>query len=81
MVPVIFVLVGLRLVQQHGHALHQSEQDRLQLEQRVREATAEIEHNFRQLAELRVEQIHDYGADPRMKESQGPMKATMEPAE
>jgi signal transduction histidine kinase len=56
-VPVIFVLVGLRLVQQHGHALHQSEQDRLQLEQRVREATAEIEHNFRQLAELRVEQV------------------------
>ena len=32
-------------------------QDRLQLEQRVREATAEIEHNFRQLAELRVEQV------------------------
>lgn len=56
-VPIIFVLLGLRLVQQHGHALHQSEQDRLQLEQRVREATAEIEHNFRQLAELRVEQV------------------------
>ncbi len=35
----------------------------------------------KELAELRVEQIHDYGADPRMKESQGPMKATMEPAE
>jgi two-component system sensor histidine kinase UhpB len=28
-----------------------------QLEQRVREATAEIERNFRQLAELRVEQV------------------------
>ena len=56
-VPVIFVLLGLRLVQQHGHALHQSEQDRLQLEERVREATAEIERNFRQLAELRVEQV------------------------
>ena len=35
----------------------------------------------KELAELRVEQIHEYGADPRMKESQSPMKATMEPAE
>ena len=35
----------------------------------------------KELAELRVEQIHEYGADPRMKDSQGPMKATMEPAE
>jgi len=34
----------------------------------------------KELAELRVEQIHEYGADPRMKESQGSMKATMEPA-
>ncbi len=55
--PVSFVLVGLRLVQQHGQALAQSEQGRRQLEQRVREATAEIERNFRQLAELRVEQV------------------------
>jgi len=56
-VPIIFVLVGLRLVQQHGHALHQAEQGKAQLEQRVREATAEIERNFRQMAELRVEQV------------------------
>lgn len=56
-VPVIFVLVGLRLVQQHGRALHNAEQGKAQLEQRVREATAEIERNFRQLAELRVEQV------------------------
>ncbi len=35
----------------------------------------------KELAELRVEQIHEYGPDPRMKESQGSMKATMEPAE
>ena len=56
-VPVIFVLVGLRLVQQHGHALYQAEQGKLQLEQRIREATAEIERNFRQLSELRVEQV------------------------
>ncbi len=56
-VPVIFVIVGLRLVQQHGRALHHAEQGKAQLEQRVREATAEIEHNFRQLSELRVEQV------------------------
>ena len=57
LMPVVLVLVGLRLVQQHGHALHQAEQGKLQLEQRVREATAEIERNFRQLSELRVEQV------------------------
>jgi signal transduction histidine kinase len=56
-VPVIFVLVGLRLVQQHGHALYAAEQGKAQLELRVREATAEIERTFRQLAELRVEQV------------------------
>ena len=56
--PVVFVLVGLRLVQQHGRALHHAVQDKTRnLEQRVREATAEIERNFRQLAELRVEQV------------------------
>ena len=57
LVPLSFVLAGLRLVHQQGHALHQSEQGRLQLEHRVQEATAEIEHNYRQLAELRVEQV------------------------
>lgn len=35
----------------------------------------------KELAELRVDQIHEFGADPRMKESLGSMKATMEPAE
>jgi signal transduction histidine kinase len=54
---VVFVVVGLRLVQQHGQALQQAEASRAQLEQRVREATAEIERNFRQLSELRVEQV------------------------
>ncbi|MDE2564275.1 MAG: sensor histidine kinase, partial [Burkholderiales bacterium] len=56
-VPVVFVLVGLRLVQQHGRALQQAEQGKAQLELRVREATAEIERSFRALAELRVEQV------------------------
>ncbi len=56
-VPLVLALVGLRLMQQHGHALQMAEQGRQVLEQRVREATAEIERNFRQLAELKVEQV------------------------
>ena len=55
--PVVVVLVGLRLVQQHGRALQHAEEGKAELEQRVREATAEIERNFRQMAELRVEQV------------------------
>ncbi|ODU96440.1 MAG: hypothetical protein ABT20_19095 [Rubrivivax sp. SCN 70-15] len=55
--PVMFVVVGLRLVQQHGRALQEAELGRAHLEQRVRDATAEIERNFRQFAELRVEQV------------------------
>jgi len=55
--PIVFALVGLRLVQQHGRALQHAQEGRLQLEQRVREAAAQIERNFRQLAELQVEQV------------------------
>jgi two-component system sensor histidine kinase UhpB len=57
LVPLVLALVGLRLMQQHGQALQMAEQGRQVLEQRVREATAEIERNFRQLAELKVEQV------------------------
>jgi signal transduction histidine kinase len=55
--PLMLVLVGLRLVQQHGQARQEAEAGRAQLEQRVREATAEIERNFRQLSELKIEQV------------------------
>jgi two-component system, NarL family, sensor histidine kinase UhpB len=55
--PVLFVVLGLRLVQQHGRALQDAESGKALLEQRVREATAEIERNFRQLSELKVEQV------------------------
>jgi len=55
--PVMMVLVGLRLLQQHGKALQVAEESNAQLEQRIREATAEIERNFTQLAELRVEKV------------------------
>ena len=56
-VSIAFVLFGLRLVQQLGHAPPASGYVDLLLAERVRDATAEIEHNFRQLAELRVEQV------------------------
>ena len=55
--PIIFVVVGLRLVQQQGRARHHAERDKAELETRVQEAKAEIERNFRQMAELRVEQV------------------------
>lgn len=35
----------------------------------------------KELAELRVEQIESHGPDPRMPESKGSMRASMEPAE
>jgi two-component system sensor histidine kinase UhpB len=55
--PVMMVLVGLRLLQQQGRALRQAEESKAHLEMRIREATAEIERNFTQLAELRVEKV------------------------
>lgn len=55
--PVMLVLLGLRLVQQQGRKLQSAEESKAELELRVREATAEIERNFRQLSELRVEQV------------------------
>jgi len=55
--PVLFVIVGLRLVQQQGRARQTVEQDKVLLEQRVAEAAAEIEKNYEQLSELRVEQV------------------------
>jgi two-component system sensor histidine kinase UhpB len=57
LVPLMLVLMGLRLVQQHGRALQRAEAGKALLEQRVREATAEIERNFRQLSELKIEQV------------------------
>jgi two-component system sensor histidine kinase UhpB len=55
--PLLLIMVGLRLVQRYGRALHDAEEGRLSLEMRIREATEEIERNFAQLAELRVEQV------------------------
>jgi two-component system sensor histidine kinase UhpB len=58
-VPLMFVLLGLRLVQQQGQKLQSAEDRRAELEQRVAEATAEVERGFQQLSELRVEQVTD----------------------
>ncbi len=55
--PLMMVLVGLRLLQQQGRALQVAEESKSHLEARIREATAEIERNFTQLAELRVEKV------------------------
>ncbi len=55
--PLVLVIVGLRLVRDQGQARHSAERDKADLEERVRAATAEIEHNYRQLSELKVEQI------------------------
>lgn len=57
LVPVLLVILGLRLVQQQGRARQNVEQDKALLEQRVREATAEIENNYRVMSELKVEQV------------------------
>ncbi len=57
--PLVFIALGLRLVQQYGRAFQSAEQGRAELEVRIREATAQIERNFTQLAELKVEQVTD----------------------
>jgi signal transduction histidine kinase len=55
--PLMFIGVAVRLLQMFAHALHAAEAGRNTLELRVQEASAEIERNFAQLAELRVEQV------------------------
>jgi len=60
LVPALgFLVLGLRLVQQYGRAFQSAEQSRAELEVRIREATAQIERNFAQLSELKVEQVTD----------------------
>ena len=56
-VPVLFIGIATRLLQVFERALRAAEDGRVNLEGRVREITAEIERNFAQLAELRVEQV------------------------
>ena len=55
--PLFFLAIGYRLVQVFAQSLRESETNRFTLESRVQEAAVEIERNFSQLAELRVEQV------------------------
>jgi signal transduction histidine kinase len=57
LIAAMLVMLGLRLVQQHGRALQESERGKALLDLRVREATEQIERNFRQIADVRVEQV------------------------
>src|SRR5690606_24038235 len=55
--PLLYAAVAVRLIQVYARALQTAEGARKQLERRVQEISAEIERNFNQIAELRVEQI------------------------
>ena len=56
-VPLMLIAIGLRLLQVYARAVQAAEASRSTMETRVQEITAEIERNFAQLAELRVEQV------------------------
>jgi two-component system, NarL family, sensor histidine kinase UhpB len=56
-VPLLFVGIGARLLHVFARALSAAEDGRETLEARVAQITTEIEQNFAQLAELRVEQV------------------------
>ena len=55
--PLVFIAMALHLVQQYGRALLSAEENRQALEARVREASTDMEKNYAQLAEQRVEQV------------------------
>ncbi|MGY4827412.1 sensor histidine kinase [Sphaerotilaceae bacterium SBD11-9] len=55
--PIIFAVIGSRQLKAFALALQTAETARNSLESRVAEATAEMERNYVQMAELRVEQV------------------------
>lgn len=55
--PVIFFAIASRQIKVFGLALRSAETARNSLERRIAEATAEMERNYVQMAELRVEQV------------------------
>jgi signal transduction histidine kinase len=57
LMPLVLTAIGMHLVQQYGRVLRSAEESRQLLEGRVREASAEMEKNYAQMAELRVEQV------------------------
>jgi signal transduction histidine kinase len=57
LLPLAMLGQGVVLLLQYGRALQDSEHNRAELEGRIREATAQVERNYAQLSELRVEQV------------------------
>ena len=55
--PAVFMVLGTRQLRSFSRALQDAEAARNSLESRVAEATAEMERNYAQMAELRVEQV------------------------
>ncbi len=55
--PAVFLVLGTRQLRSFSRALQDAEAARNSLESRVAEATAEMERNYAQMAELRVEQV------------------------
>ncbi len=55
--PLMFIVIGSRQLKAFGLALQAAEAARNSLESRVAAATAEMERNYVQMAELRVEQV------------------------
>ena len=55
--PLLFIGIAARLLQVFARSLQAAEAGRSTLEVRVKEITTEIEQNFAQLAEMRVEQV------------------------
>jgi signal transduction histidine kinase len=55
--PLAIALAGLHLLRQQGRPPQAAEEGEGHLEMRIREASAEIERNFTQLADLRVEKV------------------------
>jgi len=57
LMPLLFIMMALRMLQLFVRNLQAADANRSTLESRVKEITAEIERNFAQLAEMRVEQV------------------------
>lgn len=55
--PLLMFVLGVRLLLEHARSAHRIDDTRQLVEHRVREITAEIERNYAQLAEMRVEQV------------------------
>ena len=60
-----------------GHSVERGYQMAKEVDENGRVICATV---HKELAELRLEQIHDYGPDPRLPKCKGSMSASIEPA-